>query len=190
MKAFPFPPPPVTRRTGFDKVRRIHDRTRLFCSVLEILADDLFQIGREFMALSLSSFAADELAPLLSWEDAELAGALLTLASDDGSAQRLYDELVAQHATIVAMLPRVIDGIEAVSESRLPERPLEFVLGVLRLTQVVRHHIEWQGRVLLPFALAALSEASVTRLEAALAVRHRHSAPDTTRARPGARRWA
>ena len=148
-----------------------HERARLFCSVLGILADDLYQIGREAMALSLLEYADTELAGLLRWEREELLRAFSRACAVDSVARLQYDAFLQRHRAVADALPAITDGLERIAIGRLPERPLEYVIAALRFTEAVKLHLDGQRHDVLAHLVERLAPSELSRLDASLAFR-------------------
>lgn len=160
---------PPAETDDFGLLRGRHDRTRLFCGVLEVLADDLFQMGRETMALALGEYLNGELAQLLRWEREELLPDFSAAVPYEGAARAARDRFIRRHRAIADRLPSLVNGLDLIASGRLPDRPLDFVLEVLSFAETVRFHLDSQVRDFLPELAAALPAAEIERLDARLA---------------------
>jgi hypothetical protein len=135
-------------------VRCMYERAHLFCDVLAVLVEDLFQLGREAIALSLLDYASAELSPMLASGAQNVAAAVEHRSSPDsgpapdGDPATLGGEIAARARDLLPMLRQVMAGLDQVARSRLPSDPVEFVVEVTRFIEALKSHLQWQERLL------------------------------------------
>lgn len=141
-----------------------HRRQRDFCVSLEALADDLYQCGREQLAASLLEFLLVDMS--LNMEDEEeliepmLKGRVLP---EDGFAEacaRLHEH----HSTAAAYAARIADGLGRLATGAAPDRPLDFIVSALGLSDSLTHHLDWEDRNVLPLAERRLTSTDKAQL--------------------------
>lgn len=166
----------MNRRPGappdpLDGVHTVHERVRLFCGVLRVLAEDPFQPGHEMMALSLLHCATSELSQMLEWEASELALALVRERHHDGARYGSVDEFLTRHQQIVSHVIAVVDGLDHMSRGEPPSQPVGFAIDVVEFVDAMEGYLRWQDDVLLPLARRVLDRDRLAGVAAALAVR-------------------
>ena len=165
------PPDPL------DGVHTIHERVRLFCGVLRVLAEDPFQPGHEMMALSLLHCATNELSRMLEWEASELASALVRERHHDGACYGSVDEFLTRHQQIVSHVIAVVDGLDRMSRGEPQPQPVEFAIDVAEFVDAMEGYLRWQDDVLLPLARRVLDRDRLAGIATALAARPDFAAP-------------
>jgi hypothetical protein len=146
----------ATLRLGAEAERRLlsiccmRDRAHLFCDVLSVLAEDLFQPGREAMALSLLDYATSELAQMLAWDADDLAPLLEHRYLRDDDVSGLLEECVARQHELSVMLPAIVAGLEAMIDIRLPPDPVAFAIDVVRFVAALKAYLRRQEHLLPP----------------------------------------
>jgi hypothetical protein len=128
----------------------MRDRAHLFCDVLSVLAEDLFQPGREAMALSLLDYATSELAQMLAWDADDLAPILKHRYCRDDDVNGLVEECVARQHELTILLPAIVAGLEAMIDIRQPPDPVAFAIDVIRFVATLKAYLRWQEHLLLP----------------------------------------
>lgn len=170
--------PPGAPRDPLDGVHAIHERARLFCGVLRVLAEDPFQPGHEMMALSLQQCATGELSRMLEWEALEFAEALVHARHHDDTRYGRADEFLARHQQIVSSVPVVVDLLDQMSRSEEPARPAEFAINALQFVDALESYLRWQDNVLLPLARRVLNGDQLASVVEALAERPDFADPE------------
>ena len=170
--------PSGAARDPMDGVHAMHERVRLFCGVLRVLAEDPFQTRRETMALSLLDWATNELSRMLEWEASDFAPALVRERHHDGACYSSVDEFLTRHRQIVSSVIIVVDGIDQISRGGSPARPVDFALDVLQFIDVMKSYLRWQDDVLLPLARRVLAHEQLQGVVAALARRSVFASPE------------
>jgi len=136
-------------RARAETICRAHDRARLFCDVLSALAEDLFQQGREAMALSLLDYAVDELTPMLAWHAADLASDNMRRAGRMGPANLMADEVRIRHGETMSMMTPLVTGLDRMAKARFPPEPAEFAVDIVRFVCALKSFLRWQEQLLL-----------------------------------------
>jgi hypothetical protein len=146
----------ATLPLGVEAERRLlsiccmRDRAHLFCDVLSVLAEDVFQPGREAMALSLLDYATSELAQMLAWGTEDLAPILEHRYCRDDDVNGLVEECAARQHELTVMLPAIVAGLEAMVDIRLPPDPVTFAIDVIRFIAALKAYLRWHEHLLLP----------------------------------------
>ena len=157
------------REDPLDGVHSLHERVRLFCGVLRVLAENPFQPGHEMMALSLLHCAASELSRMLEWEATDFAPALVHERHHDGARYGSVDEFLTRHLQITSSVIAVVDGLDQISRGEPPARPVEFAIDVVRFVDAMEGYLRWQDDILLPLARRVFGHDRLAGVTAALA---------------------
>lgn len=116
-------------------IRSMHDRAQLFCAVLGVLTEDLFQLGREAIALSLLEFVDHELSRILACRVEDFTFAI---ACGDEDLAALAAEFAARRRELAPIMGGVRDGLDCLARAELPPDPVEFVVDATRYIETLK----------------------------------------------------
>ena len=152
-------------------LRAEHERQRRFCEQLGTLADDIWQLGHEKLALSLLEFATVDIANNIEDQCELLAPALLRVCPSEAGPTKIVTEMVRRHHFIATSATPTIDGLDRPASGEIPPVPIQFILSALRLVEVLGRNLDWEENVLLPLVGSRLTEADQRDLRSSTARR-------------------
>jgi len=162
---------PVEVPHPIELLRGEHERQRRFCRQLGTLADDIWQLGHERLALSLLEFATVDIANNMEDQCKLLAPALLRSCVAEAGPTEVVTEMVGRHHGVASLVTSTIDGLDRIASGGVPAVPIHFILSALQLVEVLGRDLDWQEEVLLPVVASRLTEADQRDLRSAMARR-------------------
>lgn len=157
-------------------LRETHERQKRFCGQLGTLADDIWQLGHEKLALSLLEIATVDIAKNSKDQSELLAPALLRCCGAQAGPRRVVSDMVRRHHSIARLATSTIDGLDLLASGEMPPVPIQFILSALQLTEDLNRNLDWEDEVLLPL-VASLSAEDQRHLGTALVRRRRRDHP-------------
>jgi hypothetical protein len=158
-------------------IRRDHERQRSFCVRLDVLIDDIHQLGYQELAASLLEFAVIDLSRSMEDEEELLAPALMVCCAPEEGPKEIVSELRRQHRSAATLAAQTIEGLDQLAAGSCPTRPLNFIVAALQLAEILRRCADWEDEELLPLAASRLTAEDQKSLGTSLARRRGMSLP-------------
>lgn len=149
-------------------LRGQHVRQRTFCEQLGTLTDDVWQSGRENLALSLLDLATVDIVNNSKDKSELLASALLRCCVSQAETKKVVTDMVCRHHEIATRAISTIDGLDRLASSKVLPMPIHFILSALQLVEVLSRNICWEEDLLLPLLASGLTGADQRDLGSAI----------------------
>lgn len=140
------------------------ERVRIVAGMMSMLADDLWQRGRECYAHSVLSFFKEEWPLRVDDEEYSLMPRLLARQGATETARGLQATLERHHDLVRQGVMDIEEGLCALMGGIVPIAPASFSVNLVHAEDVLRQHIEWEEQIFLPWARKRLTQPDMAAI--------------------------
>lgn len=133
------------------------ERIRIAAGTMAVLADDLWRRGRECYAHAVLTFFEEEWPLRAEDEEYSLMPRLLAGQGATEAVCRMLTTLVHNHDQVRETAAEIGDGLDALTRGALPELPAVFAVNLIRGSELLRRHAEWEEQTFFPWARSRLA---------------------------------
>jgi hypothetical protein len=127
-----------------------HEIQRAFCEQLGTLADDIWQLGHENLALSLLERGTVDIVNNFEGNSELLASAFLRCSVPQAELNKVVTDMVRRRHNITTRATSTIDGLDRLAAGKMLSMPTHFILSAFQLVEVLSRNIDWEKDILLP----------------------------------------
>ncbi len=157
--------------TPLSRLDDVHARQLRVCDILERIADALPRPPSRLVCLRLLDILTVDMPLHHADEEAGLFPLLRQRTAPGDGIDAVLDRLSIEHAEDEALLPEVLETLQALADDVGPEREPDIAGYVLRgYFESQRRHIAWEEDVVMPLARTRLRVADIGRLDTIMRV--------------------
>lgn len=153
-------------RNPFEFLFKEHDRQRVICSTLELLAHDCTADHAPENAALVLDYLEHELPLHIADEEEDLFPLLTRRCTPDDEVENLVALLSSEHEADEKLYPALLAPLHAIVNGLGPPDPAQFAADARAFSVSQRHHLGWENGTVLPLArqrLTAADEAEMGR---------------------------
>ncbi|MPY68661.1 MAG: hypothetical protein GEU92_01100 [Alphaproteobacteria bacterium] len=154
----------ATSREPIDLLLQEQERVRIVAGMMSILADDLWQRGRECYAHSVLSFFKEEWPLRVDDEEYSLMPRLLARQGATETARRMQTTLGQNHDLIRHAVTDIEERLCALMGGVIPIMPATFSVNLIRAEELVRQHMDWEEQTFFPWARKRLMQPDMAAI--------------------------
>ena len=152
-------------------IRHEHDRQFELCSALEDLVGALELEPVAEWAASFLDFLSRDLPLHIDDEELSLFPILAARHGSESELGVILEQLASEHDTDRGLADLIVEDLEVIAKGESPSQPARFFMNVRAFCETQRRHLNWENRIVIPWAETLLTEADKVDLGRKMAAR-------------------